>query len=254
MPVDWHQRFTQQARWTEELRRYLLNSIDLSRVNSIIEIGIGTGAVLNSIQSLISSREGKQFQIFGLDVNLNHLQQAAKFTPDALLVCGDAHQLPYLDSAFDIAYCHFLLLWVANPKAVLEEMKRVIRSGGWIMALAEPDYGGRIDYPEKLIELGQLQEQALRLQGAETRVGRRLQGLFYQVGLESIDAGILGAQWRKQATATGMEQEWKVTRADLESILTQGEIERYYQLDKDAWESGERVLFVPTFYAIGQKG
>ena len=32
------------------------------------------------------------------------------------------------------------------------------------MALAEPDYGGRIDYPEQLGHIGRWQAQALRKQ------------------------------------------------------------------------------------------
>jgi SAM-dependent methyltransferase len=61
---------------------------------------------------------------------------------------ADRHTLPF-QPVFDVTFCHFLLLWVSNPEKVVAEMGRVTRPGGSVR-LAEPDYGGRIDYPESL--------------------------------------------------------------------------------------------------------
>jgi len=79
---------------------------------------------------------------------------------------------------------------------VLSEMRRVVRPGGWCSQWLSQDYGGRIDYPEDLTHLGELQETALRHQGAETRLGRRLSALFHTAGLQEVETGVLGGQWR----------------------------------------------------------
>jgi hypothetical protein len=131
-------------------------------------------------------------------------------------------------------------------------MRRVTRPGGWVLALAEPDYGGRVDYPEALIPLGVLQEAALSRQGAQTRLGRRLAALFHDAGLAEIETGVLGGQWREAPSPQEQAQEWAVLKADLAGDLPTLELARLRQLDQQAWARGERVLFVPTFYAMGR--
>ena len=101
-------------------------------------------------------------------------------------------------------------------------MRRVTRPGGWVLAMAEPDYGGRIDYPEDLIYLGELQETALRRQGAETRLGRRLSALFHAAGLQEVETGVLGGQWRDAPSLEDLAREWEVLEVDLADKLTPG--------------------------------
>ena len=105
--------------------------------------------------------------------------------------------LPFAGGQFDSVYCHFTLLWVADPLRVLCEARRPLQTGGWVLALAEPDYGGRIDYPETLAETGRLQAESLRRQGADIQLGRRLRALFHQAGLRNIESGVVSGQWRE---------------------------------------------------------
>jgi SAM-dependent methyltransferase len=268
--MDWHARFTQQAGWTESLRRYLFERAGLAAGQRLLEVGCGTGAVL-------SSSIFRDCHLHGLDLDNEFLQQArqnlaaaprdigyTQIPPDPLtpnwptgkttaLVQGDAHALPYPDASFDLAFCHFLLLWVSDPARVLGEMRRVTRPGGWVLALAEPDYGGRVDYPDELVPLGALQEAALRRQGAETRLGRRLAGLFHAARLAEIETGVLGGEWRGSPTEAERAQEWEVLQADLGATIAPAELARLRRLDQQAWACGERTLFVPTFYAMGKK-
>jgi ubiquinone/menaquinone biosynthesis C-methylase UbiE len=244
--VNWHARFTQQARWTEDIRRYLFKRIRLTTGQRLLEVGCGTGAVLSSLA-------GAGCWIHGLDIDQDFLHQAQQNTRSTCLVQGDAHHLPYASESFDIAYSHFLLLWVFDPARVLSEMRRVVQPGGWVLAMAEPDYGGRIDYPENLIHLGELQEAALSRQGAETRLGRRLAALFHTAGLQEVETGVLGGQWRAAPSLEDLASEWEVLESDLGDRLTPEELARFRNIDAEAWSLGQRVLFVPTFYAIGRK-
>ena len=243
--MNWHTRFSQQARWTAELRRYLFARTQFEQARRILEIGCGTGAVLSTLP-LTSA------QVFGLDIERSFLQLAANHAPHTILVQGDAHHLPFTSGQFDCVYCHFTLLWVADPLQVLSEARRLIRSGGWALALAEPDYGGRIDYPDALIDIGRLQAESLRLQGADTHLGRRLGALFHQTGLSNIESGVISGQWREIPSRADLDQEWAVLESDLQGMLSVQELSRLRQIDRQAWQAGERLLFVPTFYAIGQ--
>jgi SAM-dependent methyltransferase len=243
--LDWHARFSEQAGWTASLRDYIFEQTGFTQAERILEVGCGTGAVLSSLPASPAA-------IFGLDHDFGRLRQAREYAPLANYTLGDALTLPYLDACFDIAYTHYTLLWLTDPLEGLREMARVVRPGGAVIAMAEPDYGGRIDSPESLAALGRMQTESLRSQGADPTLGRRLGELFIGAHLRDIHTGILGAEWRPTTTSLqGLE--WAVIASDLEGFVSTSELERLRQIDERAWLTGERVLFVPTFYAWGKR-
>ncbi len=244
--VDWHERYLQQAGWTSQTRNYLYEKSSLRSARNILDVGCGTGALLIDLPALTQAR------IFGLDLSLDASQQAQDHAPSAKIVCGDGHQLPYPDGFFDITFCHFLLLWVASPVDVLKEMKRVTRPGGCVLALAEPDYSGRIDYPSLLEPLGHWQAESLCKQGADPDSGRKLKGWFSSAGIAPIESGIIPGGWPGSPLPGQRELEWAVLESDLAGFIPSDEIMKLKSLDQAAWTRGERVLFVPTFYAWGR--
>lgn len=244
--MDWHQRFVQQANWTRDLRRHLYSRAGLAEASRAIEIGCGTGALLDEVSA--STRAA----VHGLDINQGWLTIGRDRLPELRFTVGDAHQLPYRTNCFDLTLCHFFLLWVAEPATVLNELVRITQPGGAVLALAEPDYGGRIDYPQRLAQLGELQCTSLQQQGADPLMGRQLASLFSRAGLHNIETGVLGGQWAGAPQRAERDQEWAVLKADLEGNIETDELDRLHQLDEAAWESGERVLYVPTFYAWGR--
>ncbi len=245
-PQDWHRRFVQQTRWTEEIRQYIVQQVRLANYHRILETGCGTGAVLGSMQHLLPGST-----LFGIDLRQDYLGQARLYAPQSQLAAADAAALPASYAAFDAVICHYFLLWVNEPDAILKEMKRVTRPGGLVIALAEPDYGGRIDYPASLAELGYLQGQALQSQGADPNMGRKLSALFHQAGLFDVHSGLLGGQWNEAPSFNAWESEWAVLQADLGHVLSKDRLDALRNLDAAAWDKGERILFVPTFYAWG---
>jgi SAM-dependent methyltransferase len=244
---EWHARYLQQARWTASLRQYLYEKSNIARANSILEVGCGTGAVLAELTSLFPGR------VFGLDIERSNLDRAAINVPDVFLVEADGNFIPFPSGSFDVIVCHFLLLWLENPLQALQEMKRVIHSGGEILLSAEPDYGGRIDYPPELIELGRLQAGALRSQGADPTIGRQIASLLINAGLQQVETGILGANWHAPRESVDWELEQEVLLEDLQGLLPDKELFRLIAIDQEAYSSGERILFVPTFFGYGRK-
>ncbi|MEI7990582.1 MAG: methyltransferase domain-containing protein [Chloroflexota bacterium] len=244
--VDWHLRYLQQAQWTKDLRRYLYEHCEIEKAQRILEVGCGTGALLMEWTSLPTP------SINGLDINNDHLRQAEKHAPRACLTLGNAYSLPYPTAFFDVSLCHFLLLWLKDPIRALAEMRRVTRSGGFVLVLAEPDYGGRIDYPDVLHPLGELQSKALLCQGADPLIGRQLGGLMHQVGFHAVETGVLGGQWTQSPDLKEQAMEWSVLENDLQELLAADTLRNLRRADEEAWRRGERILFVPTFYAFAR--
>lgn len=269
---DWHTRYTLQARWTRELRRYLCEKARLNQARAVLEVGCGTGAVLASLPECTSAT------LHGLDIDFPALQFARSQTP-ALLTNGDAMRLPYASASFDAVCCHYLLLWLADPTSALQEMHRVLKPGGSLLVFAEPDYGRRIDYPEELSILGEWQSASLRKQGADPNAGRQLSSWLHAAGFEQVVSGLLGGEWSGEFNEAEFTSEWEIIRNDVGRTFQSDQVNpthgtvnagQAYQpaqgglkvrptldemqlIDKNARLSGERVLYVPTFYALGYK-
>lgn len=241
--MNWHTRYAQQAKWTRDLRGYIFDKIKLLEgTYRVLEVGCGTGAILSELRSPIL--------LHGLDINPAALVQCRVHAPAASLIRGNALQLPYSNNSFDVVYCHFLLLWVNDPLQALREMKRVTKTGGYIIAFAEPDYTERVDKPDELIQLGKWQTDSLRKQGADPGFGARLAESFFQAGIQIVETGTIQSVGN-EASAEEWQIEWAVIESDLAGSVPGEGIQKMKRLDKAARERGERVLHVPTYFAWG---
>ncbi|MCX7682734.1 MAG: methyltransferase domain-containing protein [Anaerolineae bacterium] len=248
-PEEWHHWFTVQARWTWETRLWLYRQAGLAGAQLVLEVGCGSGVVAEELACLTSGR------VVGLDVDPRMIELARRRSSDVRYLRGDAYALPFPSECFDIVVSHYLFLWLKHPEHAAREMARVVRAGGAVLACAEPDYGGRVDYPPELGESGRLQAEALRRQGADPLIGRRLGELFVAAGLR-VTLGVVGGQWELPSPAGAGEEfeaEWDVREPDLAALCPPDKLRRWRDLDRRALQSGQRVLFVPTFYAWGRK-
>jgi len=244
---QWHHRYQQQAHWTENLRKYIYDQVDIQQAEKILDIGCGTGVLEKELNNITSSR------VYGLDIDFGPLPLAVKYAPDSTFTVSDCLHLPFQNGEFNITLCHFLLLWVKHPLNAVTEMVRVTRANGFVLALAEPDYGGRIDYPTELSQIGTWQIEALKQQGANPLIGRELRSLFSQVGLEKIEVGLLGGQWKNTQLDQDFELEWEVIESDLyQNIEFNMQAGKLKTIDIASRRTYQRILFVPTLYALGQ--
>jgi SAM-dependent methyltransferase len=241
---EWHQRYTEQSRWTASLRDFILQQIQIDSAGAVLEVGCGTGAVLSTIAE-------NQIKI-GLDINFDSLQFVNRSQNSANFTCADGLALPFLDSTFDLTFCHYLLLWLQSPLKVIQEMKRVTKASGYVIAFAEPDHAARIDAPIELSYLGRLQSRALEGQGVDLEIGRQLPALFSSAGFSEISYGVSGFQKQASGMPESFDSEWRVLENDLAGSLDQDRLDYFRERDEASWREGSRVLWIPTFYAIGR--
>jgi ubiquinone/menaquinone biosynthesis C-methylase UbiE len=87
----------------------------------LLEVGVGTGVVALGLRGLGHT-------VCGLDLSLEMLRRAAPRVGNVMNASADA--LPLADGVFDQAYSVWLLHVVADQRAVLTEVHRVLRPGG----------------------------------------------------------------------------------------------------------------------------
>jgi ubiquinone/menaquinone biosynthesis C-methylase UbiE len=111
---------------------------------------------------------------------------------------GDATQLTFGEASFDLVFCRYLLIHMADPMRVVREMMRVVRPGGYAIAF-EADFAIDLSYPEcpALLSLNKVWQGVFQNPAA----GRKLVHYFREAGASEIDAGALMHLEHKGATA-----------------------------------------------------
>jgi ubiquinone/menaquinone biosynthesis C-methylase UbiE len=107
------------------------------------------------------------------------------------LARGDAARLPFRDGSFDLVYCRYLLEHVADPAAVLHELRRVTQPGGRVHA-QENDLRALTLHPE-VPSFSAAWSAFCDLQielGGNPWIGRKLHALFLQAGFTELEASI----------------------------------------------------------------
>ncbi len=241
-----HRRYLEQAGWTRSIRQRLLSMTDIEPGDRVLEVGSGTGVITSELS------RSHMYHVLGIDIDYPMTCFAQQQDPHSSYAVADGVLLPFQGGIFDAVLCHFLLLWVEDPERLMGEMLRVSHPGSWVIAFAEPDYGGRIDYPEELETTGVMQIQSLERAGADPFLGRRLRALFQEAGAQDVLTGVLGAEWRPDDLPQILESEWEILQCDLQGQLSQDEISTHHELDQAAVQDGKRTLFVPTFFGMGR--
>jgi demethylmenaquinone methyltransferase/2-methoxy-6-polyprenyl-1,4-benzoquinol methylase len=118
--------FGQDPRW----RRFLVSRLEVGPRETVLDVATGTGAVA---RELVAERG---CTVVGLDQSPEMLAEARRRVPAGVtLVEGRAEELPFPDAAFDALTFTYLLRYVDDPGATLQELARVVRPGGTIAGL-----------------------------------------------------------------------------------------------------------------------
>ncbi len=137
----------------------LLNGIDGGRG---LDVGCGsgqfTGVLAGSLNSFTS--------ITGVDVDEAFLASARKEFPgeNFTFIAADSRHLPFEDGSFDLVAISKALHHVEDPLATLEEMKRVLSSGGYFL-LSEMHRDGLTESQESHMLYHHLRSEIDRLLG-----------------------------------------------------------------------------------------
>jgi demethylmenaquinone methyltransferase/2-methoxy-6-polyprenyl-1,4-benzoquinol methylase len=155
--------FGQDPRW----RRFLVSRLPPG--GHVLDVASGTGLVAAELR-----RRG--FAVTAVDQSPEMLAVARRRFGDAVeLVQASAEELPFADAAFDHVTVTYLLRYVADPRATVAELARVVRPGGVVASLEFGVPGG---------------------------IARPLWNLYVDVGLP-LAGRLLGRGWREVGDVLG---------------------------------------------------
>ena len=242
--ADWHSQFLRQAKWTQMTRSQLYRRANLIQAEHVLDVGCGTGVITNELARRTRGT------VIGLDIDPLILGQARRLTSRVRYRKGDAQELPFPDEAFDVVTCHFFLMWVADPARAVREMARVVRRDGTVLICAEPDYGGRLDWPE--LPIREWQVDGLRRQGAAPCIGRQLRYLLTLAGLR-VEVGVIPFHWDARALLDHFDSEWQWVQHDVGDEVSSSAFPEAKERARQAIQDGTRLVYIPVFYALGKK-
>src|SRR4051794_4381297 len=103
----------------------LVEFAELGADDVVLDAGCGAGAVLAPAARIVR-------EAVGIELSPAMAERAREAAPSAEVLVGDAAELPFEDGSFDVVLSSFVIFFIADPTAALQEWRRVLRPGGRI--------------------------------------------------------------------------------------------------------------------------
>jgi ubiquinone/menaquinone biosynthesis C-methylase UbiE len=174
-----------RAIWPQE--RQLFDRYSLPAAPRILDAGCGTGE--------LSYRLAEHFraaQVLGVDIIDKHLELArtrfGRFAPRLSFENRSVFDLGLPDRSFDLTVCRHVIHSIPHPRAVVTELVRVTRPGGYLHLIAE-DYG-MLHFERTVPDPGEFWNIGAKhfgeATGTDLYIGRHIFGILAALGLEQI--------------------------------------------------------------------
>lgn len=248
---DFLKKLELQAIETAEERIPLYLKVGIKDADLILDVGCGSGMVTRDIAGLTKG------EVIGIDGSPEMIEVARIVLEEhdnVELFVGDAHAIPFCDNTFDITTCNLLLMWSSDPQKVVKEMTRVTKRGGIVLASLEPDYGGKLHWPENPRVDPIFAGEAIKRRGGDPHIGRKLRMLFVRAGLKT-EIGIGNSRvWScEEDKAYYLHSRDYYVKVLREAGLSDEEIDQWEYEYLKSLDEGIELNFFPQFYAIGRK-
>jgi len=248
---DFIKKLELQALETAEERIPLYLEVGLKDAENVLDVGCGSGTVTKDIAHLTKGK------VIGIDGSGDMIEVAKNILKDYKnvdLYVGSAETIPFRDNTFDIVTCNLFFMWVDNPQKVVNEMTRVTKPGGRVLASLEPDYGGKLHYPENPKIDVVFAGKAIKERGGDPHIGRKLRLLFVRAGLETkVGIGNNRIWSCEEDKSYYLHARDFYVKALKGAGLSEEEIDKWEYEYLKSLDEGVQLNFFPQFYAIGRK-
>lgn len=135
--------------FVRDMRKRIVERLELEKGDRVAEIAVGTGANLQ----YISEKIGPKGRISGLDISEAMLGRCRKNMKkkglSAELTLGDAEKLPYETGSFDAVLCFGIFNHVDHQEKVLSELIRIAKPDAKIV-IGDEIFPFLVNEPKKL--------------------------------------------------------------------------------------------------------
>ena len=233
-------------------KRRILGALGLRGGMHALDVGCGTGDDVRAMAGIV----GTTGRAVGIDVSEQLLAEARRRADEAAVAVefrtGDAHALPFADASFDVVRTERVLQHVEDPARVLEEMARVARRGGRVVA-AEPDWQTLvIDVPDRALLRRILDARCDRARNGW--IGRQLARLFRDAGLLNVGVSAETLIVTDLALADALfELRFCARQAAVEGVVTDDDAQRFLAEIDGAAAAGRFLAAATGFVAVGTR-
>lgn len=112
----------------QAVHRRMLEFVDLPGHSQVLDIGCGTGRLLNRLAAKFPTLKG-----MGLDLSSEMIRQARQgnhYHPRLIFIQGNAESLPFANQQFDAIFNTISFLHYPHPEQFFLEVSRVLNSQG----------------------------------------------------------------------------------------------------------------------------
>ena len=179
------------GRWSRLVAREFLAWLRVAPDALWLDVGCGTGALSQTIMHTASARS-----VTAIDRSSDYVTFARKRIGHerARFAVSDAVALCVADAPFDVAVSGLVLNFVPDPAAMVREMRRVVRSNGWV-ALYVWDYAGQMQLMRYFWDAATALDPTARTLDEGARFAlcqpKPLSDLFQRAGLQAVQTRAL---------------------------------------------------------------
>jgi SAM-dependent methyltransferase len=186
--------------WNRDFLELMAKRLSLERIRDVLDVGCGVGHWGQLLINLLPAGA----YVRGIDRDPRWVEEASKralargLGDQLAYEVATAERMPFADASFDLVTCQTVLIHAADPGIVIDEMIRVARPGGLVLA-AEPNnvtstlildslsFRASVDDIIACVRLKLICERGKAALGeGHNSIGDLVPGLFAERGLDDV--------------------------------------------------------------------
>jgi ubiquinone/menaquinone biosynthesis C-methylase UbiE len=186
----------------------------------VLDAGCGPGGITDIIAEVV----GPTGHVTGMDLSEERLAQARQLNQRHAHVRfhpGDVRDTRLPEASFDYTWCQFVLQYIPERRAALEELVRVTRPGGKLVISEFDGFGmNNWPFPDALRDWCQRFVDAVRrTTGLDIHVGRKVFTELRQLGLQPVRVHLLPQYVIAGEADEAMRLDWETRFSALEPLV-----------------------------------